>query len=129
MKIKTFRNKKGLIYGPDPKRIDCDREGILKVGNAEITVAPGGESIMPVLFYGATGEYAASFTDVSGEVFDLDRVTLRGGRIVPPSDVAVELMELRCRADEAEAECEALRAKIKELEGIFDTDALNFLIK
>ena len=127
MKIQTFRNKKGLIHGPDPKRIDCDREGILKVGNAEITVVPGGESIMPVLFYGATGEYAASFTDAFGEVFDLGRITVRGGRIVPPSDTAVELMELRCGYDEVRLESEQLKKKVTELEGIFDTDPLYFL--
>lgn len=129
MKIQLFRNKRGLIHGKDPKRIECDKEGVLTIGNAKITVAPGGESIMPSLFYGATGEYAASFTDSEGKIYDLGRVTVRGGRIVPPSDTAVEIMELRCRADASEEECEALRAKTRELEGIFDTNALNFLIK
>lgn len=128
MKIQTFRNMKGLIYGPDPKRIDCDRKGVLKVGNSEVTVAPGGDSIMPVLFYGATGEYPASFTDSEG-VYDLGRITVRGGRIVPPSDTAVEIMELRCGYDEVRLENEDLQKKITELEGIFDTNALNFLIK
>ena len=128
MKIQTFRNMKGLIYGPDPKRIDCDRKGVLKVGNSEVTVAPGGDSIMPVLFYGATGEYPASFTDSEG-VYDLGRITVRGGRIVPPSDTAVEIMELRCGYDEVRLENEDLQKKITELEGIFDNNALNFLIK
>ena len=54
MKIQTFLNGKGLIYGRDPKRIDCDRDGILKVGDTEINVSQGGDSLMPLLFYGAT---------------------------------------------------------------------------
>lgn len=28
MKLQTFNNKKGLIYGNDPKRIGCDIEGM-----------------------------------------------------------------------------------------------------
>ena len=127
MTITTFKNMKGLIHGPDPRRIGCDREGILKIGATEIEVSA--DSIMPTLFHGATGNYEATFTDKSGKVYHLDMVEVRGGRIQPPPPTAVEIMELRCRADAAEDECEALREKIRELEGIFDTNSLNFLIK
>ena len=121
MKITVFKNGKGLIHGPDPKRIASDRAGILHVGKTEIEVTSDGNAVMPMLFYGATGEFAASFTEESGAQYDLGNVIVRGGWIRPPSPEAVELMELRVRADEAEARLEAL-------EGLFDTNALNFII-
>lgn len=129
MKITIFKNMKGLIHGSDPKRIGCDKEGVLKIGNTEVTISPGADSIMPLLFHGATGDYEATFTDNHGKVYRLEKVAVRGGRIAPPPPTAVEIMELRCRADAAEDECEALREKIRELENIFDTNSLNFLIK
>ena len=129
MRIQLFKNKKGLIYGGDPKRIGCDREGVLKIGTTEINISPNEDSILPLLFNGCSGDYKATFTDKEGNVFELEKVAIRSGRIAPPSPTAVEIMELRCRADAAEDECEALRQQIRELEGIFDTNSLNFLIK
>ena len=129
MKLTTFRNMKGLIHGGDPKRIGCDKAGILKIGATEVSITPEEDAIMPMLFHGATGDYNATFTDKAGRVYNLEKVAVRGGWIQPPSATAVEIMELRCRADAAEEECEALRDKIRELENIFDTNSLNFLIK
>lgn len=129
MKIQTFNNKKGIIHGSDPKRIGCEKSGTLKIGNTEIKITYGEDAIMPSLFYGATGDYDATFTDEQGTVYTLEKVEVRGGRIQPPSPTAVEIMELHCRADEAEAERDALRERVYELEHIFDTNSLNFLIK
>ena len=128
MKIQTFLNMKGLIHGSDPKRIGCDKSGVLKIGNTEIKISSGEDAIMPMLFHGCTGDYDATFTDGEGAVYTLEKVSVRGGRIVPPSPTAVELMSLRCRADQAERERDALREKLCELENIFDTNSLNFLI-
>lgn len=128
MRIQTFRNGKGLIYGTDPKRIDCDRDGTLKIGTAEINVSSGDESILPLLFNGSTGDYKATFTDKYGNVYELEKVAVRGGRVLPPPQTAMELMELRVRADALEEEMEALREQIRELSNIFDTNSLNFLI-
>lgn len=127
MKIQTFRNMKGIIHGGDPKRIECDKSGVLKIGNTEINVST--DSIMPLLFHGITGDYDATFTDAEGGVYTLAKVAVRGGRILPPSPTDVEIMELHCRADIAEAERDALRERVYELEHIFDTDSLNFLIR
>ena len=129
MKIQTFKNMKGIIHGNDPKRIGCDKSGTLKIGNAEIKISGVEDEIMPLLFHGITGDYNATFTDNEGKEYTLDKVAVRGGRIVPPSPTDVEIMELHCRADEAEAERDTLREKVNELEHIFDTDSLNFLIK
>ena len=129
MKIQTFKNLKGVIHGSDPKRIGCDKEGILKIGATEINISPGADSIMPMLFHGATGNYEATFTDKFGIVYNLEKVAVRGGWILPPPETTVEIMELRCRADAAEEERDALREQIRELGEIFDTDSLNFLIK
>jgi hypothetical protein len=129
MTITTFKNKKGMIHGKDPKRIGCATDGVLKIGSTEISVSSTGDSIIPLLFYGGTGDYDATFTDTFGRVYNLEKVAVRGGRITPPHPTAVEIMELRCRADAAEDECEALRERIRELENIFDTNSLNFLIK
>lgn len=128
MKITTFRNRKGLIHGSDPKRIGCDRGGVLKIGNTEVKLSVGSESILPVLCNGCTGRYDATFTDESGSVYTLETVTIMAGRITPPHQSAVELMELRCRLDTAEKESEELREEIRQLRNIFDTNSLNFLI-
>lgn len=119
----------GLIYGPDPKRIDCDREGVLKIGTTEINVSPGGDSVLPLLFHGASVDHKATFTDAAGHTYDLGKIEVRNGRISPPSATAVELMKLRCRADSLEIENEALHREVEELRNIFDTNSLNFLIK
>ena len=128
MRIQTFKNKKGLIYGADAKKISCDKEGILKIGTAEMKISADAETIMPVLFNGVTGAYKATFTDTNGEVFDLGRVIVRGGRIEPPPQSAVEYMELRVRAEALEARCNALEEEVFRLRNIFDTNSLNFLI-
>lgn len=129
MTITTFKNMKGLIHGKDPKRIGCSVDGVLKIGAAEISISAESESILPLLFHGATGNYEATFTDKEGRVYHLTKVAVRSGRIAPPPETEVEFMELRYRADKAEDERDALREKVRELENIFDTDALNFLIK
>jgi hypothetical protein len=84
---------------------------------------------MPTLIHGGTGLFKATYTDTNGKVYNLESVTIRGGRIEAPPPVKVELMELRFRADRAEEEREALREKTRELENIFDTNSLNFLIR
>lgn len=129
MRIQTFKNMKGVIHGRDPKRIGCDKSGVLKIGNTEIKITHGEEAILPSLFHGATGDYHATFTDAEGAVYTLEKVAVRGGRIASPSPTEVEIIELHCRADIAEAERDALQKRVYELEHMFDTDALNFLIK
>lgn len=121
MIITTFNNMKGLVHGPDPKRIGCDRAGVLKIGKVEIDISPEEDSIMPMLFNGCTGKYDATFTDAEGRVYELEKVSVRAGWIKPPSQTAVEIMELRLRVDAAER-------KIEELSTIFDTNSLNFII-
>lgn len=121
MKIQTFKNMRGLIHGTDSKRIGCDKEGTLRIGGAEISI-PAEKTIMPLLFNGCSGEYSATFTTKNGKVYELDKVTVRGGRIAPPPPIKVELMELRYRLDEAED-------AIEKLNSMFDTNSLNFLIK
>lgn len=121
MKIQTFKNMKGLVYGANPKRIECDREGVLKIGGTEISVSSA-EEVMPLLFNGCSGDYNATFTDSEGKTFELGTVTVKGGRIIPPPATSVELMELRCRMEAAED-------AIHMLSNIFDTNSLNFIIK
>ncbi len=129
MKIQLFNNGKGLIHGDDPKRIGSGIGGILMIGTAEIKISHDDETVMPMLFNGASGKYNASFVSLAGCVYQLERVTIKGGRIVPPSQTSVELMELRCRAEALEERCSYLEDKVRELDNIFDTDSLNFLIK
>ena len=69
MKLTLFKNMKGLIHGSDPKRIGCDRAGVLKIGKVEINLTPEEDSIMPMLFNGCTGDYDATFTDKLGRNF------------------------------------------------------------
>lgn len=129
MKIQTFRDKRGIIHGSDPKRIGCDKSGVLKIGTTTIGISANIEAIMPLLYHGCSGNYDATFTTTDGTVYHLEKVAVRNGWIQPPSQVVLEIMDLRCREDALERENEALRAKVKELENIFDTNSLNFLIK
>lgn len=129
MKIQTFKNMKGLIHGADTKRIGCDKEGILKIGQTEVRISPDEDSIIPSLFNGCTGSYSATFTDAKGDVYELDKVEVRGGRIVPPTQTALEIMELRCRLDEMDDKLIRMEERLEVLAKIFDTNSLNFLIK
>ena len=128
MIIQTFNNNKGLIYGDDAKRIISAKRGTLRIGTTEIELIPDVEAVLPLLCNGSSGKIAAEFVAVDGTVYDLTKVTLRGGRIVSPPDTELEFMELRCRIELLEGECESLRAQIRELSNIFDTNSLNFLI-
>lgn len=128
MRIQTFKNNKGLIYGDDTKRIGCDKSGTLKIGSTEISISAEAESIMPVLFNGVSGVYKATFTTSDGEAYVLANVTVRGGRICPPPENAVEFMELRCRLEMLEELSVKLQEQIRDLSNIFDTNSLNFLI-
>lgn len=128
MRIQIFNNKKGLIHGSDPTRIACELGGVLRIGATEISISPKGESVMPVLKNGCDGSYRASFTDQNGNVYELERLTIRRGRIVPPSRETVELMELRCGLEALMKKCDSLQAQIEILSHIFDTNSLNFLI-
>ena len=129
MKIQLFENGRGLIHGTDSKRISCHIAGTLVIGTAQISIAHDTEEIMPLLFNGSTGTHNATFTSELGNVYELGKIQIKVGRIVPPSQTAVDLMELRCRVDALEAECKALREENLELKNIFDTNSLNFLIK
>lgn len=128
MKIQLFNNRTGLIHGRDLKRINSEVDGVLKIGNTDINVFADGESIFPLLFNGATGDYVATFTDCNGVCYSLDKVRVRHGRIIPPTPIMVELMELKCRAETSEAAIEALQKEVISLGKIFDTNSLNFII-
>lgn len=125
MRIQLYKDKRGLIYGDDPGHIGCDREGVLRIGTETVTIHAGREAKMPDL---ANGNHKATFT-TGDKVYVLENVSVRGGRILPPSREALEMMELRVRLDRLEDICEAMQIKITELDNIFDTDSLNFLTK
>ena len=127
MNIQLFRNKTGLIYGGDNKRIRCNEVGVLKIGDCQINVSDE-DCVMPLIFYGASGDYDATYI-TGGNTYTLERVSVRNGRILPPSSERVELMELHVRADTADKERDDIKADIDKLKKIFDTDSLNFLIK
>ena len=127
MRVQLFKQGKGLIHGDDPRRIECNREGVLTIGAVKITIAEGVDAAMPVLANGATGVYSASY-ETPFERFDLGKVTVRKGKIVPPPQTEVDFMELRCRAEKLEETCDDLRRQIRDLANIFDTNSLNFLI-
>jgi hypothetical protein len=129
MRIQIFKNGKGLIHGSDPKRIGCDLAGTLCIGGVEIAVTPNEEAVVPPLFNGASGDAKAMFiTSPLDHGYDLGKVHIKGGRLVPPPQIEVDMMELRCRVDALEEECSALKEENLRLANIFDTNSLNFLI-
>lgn len=128
MKIQLFKNNKGIIFGSDPKRISCDIGGVLKIGTAKIEVKADADNTFPLLFNGSTGRYKASFTSDAGCVYEIAIVTVKGGRVLPPSETALEIAELRATVEYLESFCERLEKEITRLDGIFDTNSLNFII-
>lgn len=125
MKIQTFKNKKGLIYGEDASHITCDKDGVLRIGIMVVNISAGEESIFPSL---PNGDYKAVFATTDGKVYELERVSVRAGRVLQPPETTLELMALRVRLDEIETVCDTLIEKVRELDNIFDTNSLNFLI-
>lgn len=121
MQITLFNNNKGLVHGNDHARIECTRSGVLKIGSTEISVSGNSKNIMPMLFYGCTGEYYGTFSTNDGEQYDLGKIIVRNGWVQPPDETAVELMKITVRTDEIEK-------KFEELNQRFDTNSLNFLI-
>lgn len=129
MKIQLLNNKRGVIYGKNPLRISCDIGGALKINTSEIKISPEAESVMPILCNGCTGEFKAIFTDENGTVYELENVTIQGGRIVPPPQIVADFMELKCKEEAIEKEFAELKAQFDELSHRFDNNSLNFLIK
>lgn len=125
MLIQTFKNRKGLIYGEDASHIGCDKDGVLRIGSLAVNISAGQESVFPSL---PNGDYKAIFTTTDGTVYALERVSIRAGRVLQPPESTLELMALRIRLDDLESLCEALVAKVRDLDNIFDTNSLNFLI-
>ena len=128
MKIQLLNNKRGVIYGKNALRIACDTGGTLKINTNEIEISPDAEAVMPILCNGCTGEFKATYTDVNGIVYDLEKVTIQGGRIVPPPQIVADFMELKCKEEALEKQCAALKEQFDELSHRFDTNSLNFLI-
>lgn len=129
MKLQLLNNKRGVIYGKNALRISCDIGGTLKIHTNDIMISPDAESVMPILCNGCTGEFKATFTDVNGIVYDLEKVTIQGGRIVPPPQIVADFMELKCKEEAIEKEFAELKAQFEELSHRFDNNSLNFLIK
>lgn len=129
MKITLFTNKTGLIHGDDPRHIHCEKPGVLEIGKVSVNISSDEGELFPNLFNGESLEHLATYTTEDGVEYNLGKIIIRRGWIGKPSDTQLELMDLRCRAETAEAERDAMRAEIEELKNIFDTNSLNFLIK
>ena len=128
MNIRLFLNKTGIIYGDDNKRIECDQDGILTIGNTDILVKANEENVLPLLSYGATGDFAATYKTAE-ETYKLGKVEVRHGRIISPPSHVIQVMELTSRVEVAEAEIARMNEKVEHLSHLFDTNALNFIIK
>ena len=115
MRVQLSKMGKGLIHGDDPRRIECDRDGILTIGAVKIAITKGEAVAMPVLANGAAGVYNATF-EAKSQTFNLGKVTVRGGKIVAPSQTEVDLIELRCLVEYLEAICDDLRARLTVVE-------------
>lgn len=128
MTITLLRDGTAVIHGNDAKRITCTTPGELTIGKTKIAVSSDSDTL-PVLINGLTGIYSATYVTEMGKKYELPRVEIKGGKIAPLTGEQKEIVALRVRADQAEAERDALRQECNELRNIFDTNALNFLIK
>lgn len=126
MKLYTFKNKKCVIFGSDVTRIECDKEGVLRIGATEINLSPGSQAVLPAL---ANGTYKPLFTEKNGTVYYGEPTVVKSGRLASPPQEIVELLELKSKYEVLEDDFETLRRDMDDLKKAFDTDALNFLIK
>ena len=129
MKIQLFLDKTGFIHGTDTGKITASADGFLTIGKDKIELKANEIKTVPNLMRGGSGICKTQFETLDGDIYSLNNVVVRGGRIAPPSAATLDIMELKLRADKAEIECREMREKIHELENIFDTNSLNFLIK
>lgn len=129
MKLYTFSNKKCVIFGHDPTRLECDKEGWLKIGATKIKVTPGESTNLPPI---VDGTYKPSLLASDGTVYEGYVTVVRNGRITSPPKETLELFDLRCRYEELQtklAEKFAIIDKeIADLKSVFDTNSLNFII-
>lgn len=131
MKLHTYSLiKKFTLRGADLTQIESDISGILKIGSAKIQLKAGEITELPSI---ADGIYVPILTDDCGDTYEGNLVTVRYGRIAPPSKSETELFDLKCKYDElalnTEQRFEVVDKAIRKLENIFDTNSLNFLIK
>lgn len=126
MKIHRFKNGTGTITGVDTQRIYSDASGILQVGAVALAITNATEGVaVPRI---KDGIYCARFVSGDNE-YSLGNIKVRNGFISPQkiyTDIEIRLMH---RVDELEEKVVTLEAKTNELDSIFDTDSLNFLIK
>lgn len=129
MKLHLFSNKKCVIFGHDSTRLECEREGTLRIGATNIKVAPGEPISLPSI---ADGTYKPCFTDSDGTVYEGYVTVVRNGRITSPPKEALELFDLRCRYEELQTKMAEkfaiLDKEIEDLKSVFDTNSLNFII-
>ena len=128
MIIQLFSNNRALIFGEDDKRLYCDKDGTLRIGDAEINIKAKEHCVLPLLFYGASADYKAQYVTPNG-TYDCGKVAVRNGRIISAPPEKVDMMELHLRSDNADEEREKMKADIEKLKRIFDTNSLNFIIK
>ena len=129
MRIQTFTNKKGLIWGDDPLHVECDKSGVLKIGTNKIDVVADVSTPLPILCGGYSCPALATFTTEDGAIYNLRNVHIKAGRLTPPPEDVVTSMELMLQIEDLFRISTRLNERIEELSKIFDTNSLNFLIK
>jgi hypothetical protein len=128
MKIQTFNDGTGIIYGDSPSILTCEISGVLNIGGTEFTIDSERETHIPQLFNAASGNFKAEYI-TEKKTYTLRKIKVKRGFIEPPSDDVVEMTYLKARVDEVDRKCEKVLAEVARLDKLFDTNSLNFLIK
>lgn len=130
MTLHIFNDKTGVIHGADAKRIKSAHSGALSIGGKIVEILADEPAAVPVL---CDGVFPATFKKADGEEYSLGTYNVRGGNIIPRQDFTAEEIRLRHRVDALEESLAELEAstteEIEKLKNMFDTNALNFLIK
>ena len=124
MRIHLFNNGTAVISGLNPKTLVADKPGTLRIGCSSFAVLDLKETVIPRM---TDGCYTASFISEDGKEYRVGYISVHNGGIVAARTSENELL-LHHELDRANEKIEELTAKVAELEKIFDTDSLNFLL-
>ena len=129
MILTLFNNNRGMIRRDNPRRLISAYGGILKIGDSIVTIQAKTQTELPILCDGQTGEFAATFTDENGKVYNLFNVHLVDGRIATPSAELEQFVSLYIKAQSCDRMIERLQQEKQEAINALNNHPLKYLIE
>lgn len=124
-----FNNSKGIVQYDESNKLASAHAGVLKIGDGIVTIQAKTQTELPILCNGKTGEFAATFTDENGKVYNLFNVHLVDGRIAAPSAELEQFVSLYIKAQSCDRMIERLQQEKQEAINALNNHPLKYLIQ